>query len=111
MFDKAKLLSSLPFSLGPGYLSETMQAVLQLLLDMCSDPVAAMQRIPEGNGLVLSARTAEGEYKCKRFSSPLKLSDYWTQLYTYASLLECCENFLSANKPSAPCLLCHPFGK
>lgn len=110
LFDQSKLLSSLPFSLGPGYLSETMQAVLQLLLDLCSDPVAAMERIPKGNGLALSAKTADGEYKSQRFNSPMKLSEYWTQLYAYASLLECCENFLSATKPSAPCLVCHSFG-
>ena len=110
LFDRSKLLSCLPFSLGPGFLAETMQAVLQTLLDMCSDPAAALERIPEGNGLLLSADVGDGVCKSKRFFSPTKLSEYWTVLYKYASLLECCENFLSATKPSAPCLLCHPFG-
>lgn len=85
-----------------------MQSVLQLLLDMCTDPAAALERIPEGNGLTLTAGSNKGV--SKKVWSPGKLSDYWCQLYSYASLLECCENFLSATKPSAPCLLCHPFG-
>ncbi len=110
LFDTSKVLSSLPFSIGPGHLSHTMQAVLQLLLDFCTNPAAALERIPTGNGLVLVARTTEGVIKSQKFSSPGKLSDYWARLYNYASLLECCENFLSANKPSAPCLVCHPFG-
>lgn len=110
LFDTAKVLSSLPFSLGPGYLAETMQTVLQLLLDLCIDPAAALKLIPSGNGLDLVARNAEGIIKIQKFSSPGKLSEYWNKLYYYASLLQCCENFLSATKPSAPCLLCHPFG-
>ena len=100
-------MSDLPFSMGPGHLAETMQAVLQLLLNLCSDPVAALERIPEGTGLTLTV----GKVVSKKIASPEKLSDYWQQLYNYASLLECCENFLSATKPSAPCLLCHPFGR
>ena len=107
LLNKEKVLSSLPFSLGPGHLAETMHTVLQFLVDLCTDPVAALERIPEGNGFTLTAGTGE---VCKKIASPVKLSDYWRQLYHYASLLECCENFLSATKPSAPCLLCHPFG-
>lgn len=105
LFNKKKIMSDLPFSMGPGHLAETMQAVLQLLLNLCSDPVAALERIPEGTGLTLTV----GKVVSKKIASPEKLSDYWQQLYNYASLLECCENFLSATKPSAPCLLCHPF--
>lgn len=107
IFNKAKVLSSLPFSLGPGYLEETMQNVLQLLLDLCADPASALERIPEGNGVTFTVGTGG---VCKKIASPAKLSDYWRQLYNCASVLECCENFLSATKPSAPCLLCHPFG-
>ena len=110
LFDQSKVLSSLPFAIGPGYLAETMQSVIQLLLDLCVDSAAALERIPVGNGLALIGRTPEGVIKSQKFSSPGKLSDYWSRLYGYASLLECCENFLSATKPSAPCLLCHPFG-
>lgn len=87
-----------------------MQAALQLLLDVCTDPAAVLERIPEGNGLALTVKTADGMTKSKSFPPPSKLSEYWTNLYNYASLFECCENFLSATKPSAPCLLCHPFG-
>lgn len=87
-----------------------MQAVLQLLLDLCTDPASALDRIPAGSGLLLIATNAAGEIKSQSFPSPIKLSEYWSQLYSYAALLECCENFLSACKPSAPCLLCHPFG-
>lgn len=85
-----------------------MRAVVQLLLDLCVDPAAALQRIPEGDGLILVAGPAGGV--CKKMVSPGKLSDYWRQLYGYALMLQCCDNFLSAAKPSAPCLLCHPFG-
>ena len=86
-----------------------MQTVIQLLLDLCIDPPAALERIPEGDGLPLTAGAA-GTVCCKKMVSPGKLSDYWRQLYSYASILQCCDNFLSATKPSAPCLLCHPFG-
>ena len=106
----SKIPSGLPYSLGPGYLAETLQSVVQLLLDLCSNPGAALERIPEGNGLLLSANTLAGVSIAKKMCTPRKLSEYWSQLFGYASLLECCENFLSANKPSAPCLLCHPFG-
>lgn len=110
LFDATKIPSNLHFSVGPGFLAETMQAVLQHMLDLCIDPVAALERIPEGNGLVLYAKSA-GVLSSKKFPSPEKLSSYWSNLYSYAASLQCCENFLSATKPSAPCLLCHPFGK
>lgn len=111
LFDASKILSLLPYYLGPGYLVETLQAVTQLLLDMCLDSGTALERFPEGDGFLLSAKSRQGITVRKKMISPQKLSEYWSQLYNYASLLECCENFLSANKPSAPCLLCHPFRK
>ena len=112
LFDACKIVSRLPFSIGPGFLMETMQEVLQLLLDLCIDPATAMDRIPTGSGvlLIVANEGADGEMKSQSFPSPGKLSEYWQQLYSYAALLLCCENFLSACKPSAPCLLCHPFG-
>ncbi len=89
-----------------------MRAVLQLLLDLCQDPVEALERIPCGPGPKLIARTLEGEVLSSHgFPPPAKLSTYWTELYEYSSLLECCGNFLSASAPSAPCLLCHPYGE
>lgn len=109
LFARGKLLSSLPLSLGPGHLVETMRAVLQLLLDLCADPVAALARIIPGGGPALVARNQEGVVDSRGFPPPSKLSEFWQQLYHWASLLQCCENFLSATTPSAPCLLCHPF--
>jgi len=111
LFDEQKLLSHLPISIGPGHLAETMRAVLQLLLDLCQDPLAALERLPNGSGPPVVAHTADGGITSHGFPPPTKLSDYWSQLYKYASLLQCCENFLSATLPSVPCLLCHPFGK
>ena len=111
LFDKQKVLTHLPISIGPGHLTETMRTVLQLLLDLCQDPIAALERIPGGPGPALIAHNADREIKSQGFLPPTKLSDYWSQLYKYASLLQCCENFLSATIPSVPCLLCHPFGE
>ena len=111
LFNTSRIPSDLPYSFGPGYLADTLQGVVQLLLDLCSDPVDALKRLPKGNGLLLSAKANAESSVVKKIPSPKKLSEYWTQLYSYAALLGCCENFLSANKPSAPCLLCHPFGK
>ncbi len=84
LFDTSKLLSGLPYSLGPGYLAETLQAVVQLLLDLCSDPGAALEHLPEGNGLFVSAKTNEGMSVPKKICSPRKLSEYWSELYKYA---------------------------
>ena len=111
LFDKQKVLSHLPISIGPGHLTETMRTVLQLLLDLCQDPIAALEQIPGGPGPALIAHNADREIQSQGFLPPTKLSDYWSQLYKYASLLQCCENFLSATIPSVPCLLCHPFGE
>ena len=111
LFDSTKVLSALPLSIEPGYLADTMHKVLQLLLDLCKDPLSALERLPEGDGPLLTVKTSGGEFVSKKFPVPKKLSDYWTNIYKYASLLECCENFLSASTPSAPCLICHPFGK
>ena len=111
LFDPQKVLASLPISLGPSHLQVTMQSVLQLLLDLCYDPVAALEKIPCGMGPVLVAHTKDGEMASHGFPPPAKLSEYWIQLYEYSGLLQCCDNFLSAVTPSAPCLLCHPFGR
>ena len=111
LFDSQKVLTSLPISIGPGYLVDTMRTVLQFLLDLCQDPVAALERIPTGPSPNLVARTLDGETASHGFPPPAKLSEYWIKVYEYSSLLECCENFLSAVPPSAPCLICHPFGK
>ena len=111
LFDQQKIPTHLPLSIGPGHLTETMRTVLQLLLDLCQDPLAALERIPSGPGPALIAHNADREIKSQGFPPPTKLSDYWSQLYKCASQLECCENFLSATTPSVPCLLCHPFGE
>ena len=88
-----------------------MREVLQLLLNRSSDPCQSLKLIPEGPGLILKAQDPSGEIITQPFTPPTKLSDYWGQLYAYAQIFECCENFLSPGPPSAPCLLCHPFGK
>ena len=88
-----------------------MQKVLQLLIDFCQDSISALDLIPAGEGETLIASSVDGEIKTKRFTPPVKLSDYWNSLYDLAAKLQCCENFLSASKPSAPCLMCHPFGE
>lgn len=111
LFSLSKVLSKLPFSVGPGHMAETMQAVLQVLLNLCSDPASALDRLPSGSGMLLVVTTASGDIKSQSFPYPTKLSEYWPRVYKYAAALECCENFLSAKKPSAPCLLCHPFGE
>ena len=85
--------------------------MLQLFLDLSNDPLATLERLPEGEGPLLTVTTSSGQVVTKKCPSPAKLSEYWSNLYKCASLLECCENFLSACSPSAPCLLCHPFGK
>ena len=111
LFDPSKVLSSLPFCLEASFLADNTQKVLQLFLDLSKDPMASLEVLPEGDGPALIVKTSDGQVVTRNFPAPLKLSDYWSNLYKYASLLECCENFLSASIPSAPCLLCHPFGK
>ena len=111
LFDPNKVISSLPFSFEAGYLTEMTQKVLQLFVDLCKDPLSTLQRLPEGDGPVITAKSSTGELLTRKCPAPKKLSDYWVSLYKYAELFECCENFLSASIPSAPCLLCHPFGK
>ena len=110
LFDPDKVLSDLPFSLGPGYIAETTQTVLQLLVNLCKDPVAGLDQLPCGNGVSLVATSSDGLVTTSEFDVPCKLSTYWSMLYHCASVLGCCENFLSASPPSAPCLLCHPYG-
>ncbi len=84
--------------------------MLQLFVDLCKDPLAALQRIPEGDGPIIIAHSPTGVLT-RKCLAPEKLSEYWIRMYQYAEIFECCENFLSASIPSAPCLLCHPFGK
>ncbi|KAL5457546.1 hypothetical protein EMCRGX_G034816 [Ephydatia muelleri] len=108
LFDLTKVCTTLPFSYGPGHIVETMQAVLQIMVNLCHDPITALQKLPKGNGPAIVAHTSTGEVS-QGFPPPTKLSEYWLHLYHYATLLNCCENFLSATIPSAPCLLCHPF--
>ena len=111
LFDNDKLISSLPLCFEAGYLTDSTHKVLQLFLDLSKDPLATLERLPEGEGPLLTVTTSSGQVVTKKCPSPAKLSEYWSNLYRCASLLECCENFLSACIPSAPCLLCHPFGK
>lgn len=111
LFDPNRVLSSLPFCLEAGFLADNTQKVLQLFLDLSKDPVASLEVLPEGDGPALIVKTSDDQVVTRKCPAPQKLSDYWSNLYKYASLLECCENFLSASIPSAPCLLCHPFGK
>ena len=111
LFDVNKVASSLPFSFEAGYFAETTQKVLQLFVDLSKDPLTALQRFPEGDGPVITAKSLTGEVFTRKCQVPKKLSDYWINMYKYAELFECCENFLSASIPSVPCLLCHPFGK
>ena len=106
-----KVASSLPFSFEAGYFAETTQKVLQLFIDLSKDPLTALQRFPEGDGPVITAKSLTSEVFTRKCQVPKKLSDYWINMYKYAELFECCENFLSASIPSVPCLLCHPFGK
>ena len=87
-----------------------MRQILQLLINMCTDPRLGLGLIQKGPGPMLEARTEAGDVIVTTFTPPSKLSDYWNQLYAYAKLFQCCENFLSPGPPSCPCLLCHPFG-
>ena len=112
LFDPHKVLTKLPFSIGPGHLADTLQVVLQTLLDLCLDPVAALELIPAaGVGPLIVAHTSDGDVASKHIIVPSKLSEYWLQLYEYSNKLQCCENFFSATQPSVPCLICHPFGE
>lgn len=111
LFDQQKVLSKLPLSVGPSHLAPAMQTVLQLMLDLCLEPEAALSLVPDGSGPLLFVYNGKGEVVSHGFPPPDKLSDYWSQLYSYASVFQCCENFLSATPPSSPCLLCHPFGE
>ena len=101
----------LPYSIGPGHIATNMKEVLQVLINMCLDPAHGLSLVQKGPGPVLQAQTSSGETLLSTFTPPNKLSDYWTQLYAYAKLFQCCENFLSPGPPSCPCLLCHPFGR
>ena len=56
------------------------------------------------------ARSGDTILASHSIPAPNKLSEFSTQLYSYVAVLQCCENFVSAHPPSAPCLLCHPFG-
>lgn len=109
LFEPDKIISNLPFSIGPGTISETAQSVLQLLVNLCKDPVAALALVPNGSGPCITATSSEGVVSSIQFSELKKLSSYWSTLLQFASDLGCCENFLSAMEPSAPCLLCHPY--
>ena len=53
LFDQKKLLSSLPLSLGPSHLSDSMKNVVQLLLDLCTDPEEALNRLPTAAGIYM----------------------------------------------------------
>ena len=109
LFDPDKVISDLPFSLGPGNIAETTQSVLQLLVNLCKDPVAALAHVPSGNGPSIVAKSSETAMSSIQLGVPKKLSSYWSMLFQCVSDLRCCENFLSATPPSAPCLLCHPY--
>lgn len=111
LFDTDKVVTCLPFSLGPGFIGVTIQLVFQLLVNLCKDPAIGLERLPRGDGLKLIATSADGIVTTSTFPVPDKLSTYWSMLYECASLFGCCENFLSASPPSAPCLICHPFGR
>ena len=111
LFDKQLVLHSLPLSLGPGYIHDTLQALLQLLLDLTIQPWTVLETIRDGSGPELRITGPNGKTITKHFPVPDKLSQYWSEIYYYCQLFQCCENFLSATPPSAPCLLCHPFGK
>ena len=113
LFDEAMVLTCLPLSIGPGYIADTMQELVQLLLNLCRDPLDAVKLIPdEVSGVEVHVVSPIGEgVVTKCFSPPTKLSGYWSDVYYYGSLFKCCENFLSATPPSSPCLLCHSFGK
>lgn len=100
----------IPYSTGPDHIADTMRDVLQVMINLCSDPVQGLNLVPKGPGLVLQAQKTGGETVTSTFTPPNKLSDYWAQIYAYAGVFQCCENFLSPGPPSCPCLLCHPFG-
>ncbi len=112
LLDPSKVLSKLPFSLGPRYrMDVTLQAVLKQLLDLCSDPVTALDCLPStGSGMLLVTTTATGKLKSKGFCCPSSSSEFWSLLLKYVEALGCCKNFVSSRKPLVPCLLCHPLG-
>ena len=62
------------------------------------------------SGPLLVAKDGDTVLASHSIPAPSKLSEFWVQLYSHVATLECCENFVSAHPPSAPCLLCHPFG-
>lgn len=111
LFDSTKVVTDLPFFIGPGGIAETTQSVVQLLVNLCRDPVSALAHIPSGSGPSVVAESAESGMSSVQLhvGVPVKLSAYWSMLFQFAADLECCENFLSASPPSAPCLLCHPY--
>ncbi|CAI8050289.1 Polyhomeotic-like protein 2 [Geodia barretti] len=104
LFDETLLLSSLPISLGPSHLADAMRNIIQLLVDFCVNPEEALNKLPTA-----AAKRGDVIVSSHSIPAPGKLSEFWIQLYNHISLLQCCENFVSAHPPSAPCLLCHPF--
>lgn len=111
LFDREKVVHCLPLSLGPSHIALSLRAILQLFVDLCEDKEQALTLIMEGKGPTVTATARTGETLTKSFAAPSKLSQYWLQVYDYSSIFKCCENFLSATTPSAPCLLCHSFGE
>lgn len=112
LFNKTLVHQLLPLSIGPGYIGDTLQTLVQLLIDFCNEPYNAIKMIAteSNNGPQLKAITPSGETIYRNITSPTKLSSYWSDVYYYSQLFKCCDNFLSAIPPSAPCLLCHSFG-
>lgn len=53
LFDVELLLSSLPVSLGPGHLADSMRNVVQLLVDLCVNPEDALNKLPTAAGSVV----------------------------------------------------------
>ena len=113
LFDDTMVLRCLPLSIGPGYIGDTIQELVQLLLKLCKDPLDAIKLLPdEASGVQVHAVSPiTGGVATRHFIPPTKLSSYWTDVYYYGNLFKCCENFLSATPPSSPCLLCHSFGE
>ena len=51
-----KLLSTLPVSLGPAHLAESLKNVIQLLIDLCTNPEEALNRLPTAAGVCVCVR-------------------------------------------------------
>ena len=105
-----KIATSMPFCLPPATLSEATQQFFQTMLDLSREPLEVLSRVPEGQGLAVTAHGPNGERAHRLTVSPRTLSQYWSSVMDFAtSVLQCCENFISAAPPSVPCLICHPF--